>query len=150
MSGPYPLPPRASPPAGVSGFCSFAECGRPRCCSTNWSSAGLPSASSALSVRRRSPYGGGHAQPFHSPLWSMAGRSVLGSCVPMRANSALREGIGLFHSTRSGNVMGVHFTIDADARLVSYVVEGLTTQDHARAFFAAVLIHPDYEPGFNF
>lgn len=44
----------------------------------------------------------------------------------------------------------VHFTIDTDARLVFYVVEGVTTPDHARAFFAEVLIHPDYEPGFNF
>jgi hypothetical protein len=46
--------------------------------------------------------------------------------------------------------MGVHFTIDANARLVSYSVEGITTPDHARAFFAAVLTHPDYESGFNF
>lgn len=46
--------------------------------------------------------------------------------------------------------MGVRFTIDADERLVSYVVEGITTLDHARAFFAAVLTHPDYAPGFNF
>jgi hypothetical protein len=44
----------------------------------------------------------------------------------------------------------VHFMIDVDARLVSYLVEGITTADHARAFFAAVLTHPDYEPGFNF
>jgi hypothetical protein len=44
----------------------------------------------------------------------------------------------------------VHFSVDVDARLVSYVVDGITTADHARAFFAAVLTHPDYEPGFNF
>jgi hypothetical protein len=44
----------------------------------------------------------------------------------------------------------VHFTVDGDARLVCYVVEGVTTADHARAFFAAVLTHPDYETGFNF
>jgi hypothetical protein len=46
--------------------------------------------------------------------------------------------------------MGVHFSIDGEAQLVSYSVEGLTTTDHARAFLAAVLVHPDYEPGFNF
>ena len=46
--------------------------------------------------------------------------------------------------------MGVHFTIDVDARLVTYMVEGVITSDHARAFFAAVMTHPDYEPGFDF
>jgi hypothetical protein len=46
--------------------------------------------------------------------------------------------------------MGVHFSIDVEARLVSYVVEGLITTDHARAFFATVLVHPDFEPGFHF
>jgi len=46
--------------------------------------------------------------------------------------------------------MGVHFTIDRDARLVVYTVEGVTTADQARAFLAAVLTHPDYEPGFDF
>jgi len=44
----------------------------------------------------------------------------------------------------------VHFFVDVDARLVSYIVDGITTADHARAFFAAVLTHPDYEPGFSF
>jgi hypothetical protein len=46
--------------------------------------------------------------------------------------------------------MGVHFTIDKQARLVAYVADGVVTADHARAFLAAVLTHPDYEPGFDF
>jgi hypothetical protein len=46
--------------------------------------------------------------------------------------------------------MGVHFTIDTDARLVAYAVEGYVTADQARAFIAGILTHPDYELGFNF
>jgi hypothetical protein len=58
--------------------------------------------------------------------------------------------IAHIHVIASENVMGVHFAIDRDARLVAYAVEGHVTADQARAFIAGILVHPDYEPGFNF
>jgi hypothetical protein len=46
--------------------------------------------------------------------------------------------------------MPVHFSIDCDARLVVYVVEGTATSTEARKFLDAVIVHPDFNRGFNF
>jgi hypothetical protein len=46
--------------------------------------------------------------------------------------------------------MPIHFAIDRRRRLVCYAVEGDATAAEARAFFEAVLSHPDYARGFDF
>jgi hypothetical protein len=46
--------------------------------------------------------------------------------------------------------MGIQFAIDRRVRLVIYLVDGDATQAEARAFFDAVLAHPEYRCGFDF
>jgi hypothetical protein len=44
----------------------------------------------------------------------------------------------------------IHFTVNPAQRLVRYTVEGVATEQEARAFLAAAVARPDFEPGFYF
>jgi hypothetical protein len=46
--------------------------------------------------------------------------------------------------------MPIQFTVEPQARLIVYVVEGNATSDEARLFLDAVLAHPAYQRGFTF
>ena len=46
--------------------------------------------------------------------------------------------------------MPISFTIDPDARLVVYTVEGNATRAEAIEFLDTVIAHPDFRRGFDF